>query len=152
MSELYEDILNDLDDQVNFTNITSFMSSNCGDYDYKMNIINNIIYNIDHKDYGMFTDNIETEIPENEELIDVSEDVELLKNLKNKCINVEKEIKELIEQDKENECPICIEDIRGKSYFTGLCGHKFCARCICSNMSKNKHTGHLCPLCRSEFM
>ena len=35
-----------IDDQVNFTNITSFMSSNCGDYDYKMNIVNNIIYNI----------------------------------------------------------------------------------------------------------
>ena len=88
----------------------------------------------------------------------VREGVMVLHKLKNACIDVEKEIEDMIERDekkeqaKENECAICLESFTKKSYFTGKCGHKFCSSCICENINKNTHTGHKCPLCRDDFM
>ena len=84
--------------------------------------------------------------------------VRLLERMKITCLGVEREIKEIIEKEKEmemekeNDCPICLESFTERSYFTGKCGHKFCSSCICENMSKNMHSGHKCPLCRDDFM
>lgn len=85
--------------------------------------------------------------------VDISEDVALLENMRGKCANIEKELQELvIEPEDKNECPICMEDISDKSYFTGKCGHKFCSPCIVENMCVNKQTGKKCPMCRQNFM
>ena len=161
MSELLPTNMEISDEESDFMDL----SSNFGDdyrnnYRYRRNLkidvtnINNTtIINYD-KNYISTTNDfiINDSYHEAPRSIDIREDVELLEMLKYKCNGVEKEIKEMMQEEKDNECPICIEEIRGKSYFTGLCGHKFCSRCICDNMSKNKHSGHLCPLCRKDFM
>ena len=72
----------------------------------------------------------------------------LLKNIKEDEENKENEENE----ENNNECPVCLENICDKSYFTGRCGHIFCAKCICINMSCNIHTGKLCPLCRVSIL
>lgn len=85
--------------------------------------------------------------------VDISEDVALLESMRGKCVDIEKELHELeMFSQKENECPVCMEDITGKSYFTGKCGHKFCSSCIVENMCINKKTGQKCPMCRQNFM
>jgi hypothetical protein len=85
--------------------------------------------------------------------VDISEDVALLESMRGRCANIEKELYELeMSSQKENECPVCMEDITGKSYFTGKCGHKFCSPCIVENMCVNKQTGKKCPMCRENFM
>lgn len=75
----------------------------------------------------------------------------LLKNIKE---DEENEQNKKNEQNKENnnECPVCLETFHNKSYFTGSCGHIFCAKCICINMNRNIHTGNLCPLCRTNIL
>jgi hypothetical protein len=85
--------------------------------------------------------------------IDISADVALLENMRGRCMDIEQELHELENaSEKDNECPVCMEDITGKSYFTGKCGHKFCSPCIVENMCVNKHTGNKCPMCRQTFM
>ena len=72
----------------------------------------------------------------------------LLKNIKEDEENEENKKNE----ENNNECPICLETFHSKSYFTGSCGHIFCAKCICINMNRNIHTGNLCPMCRTAIL
>jgi DNA repair exonuclease SbcCD ATPase subunit len=78
----------------------------------------------------------------------------LLKNIKEDEENKENEHNKENKENKENdnECPVCLETFHNKSYFTGSCGHIFCAKCICINMNRNSHTGNLCPLCRTNIL
>ena len=49
--------------------------------------------------------------------------------------------------DKQDKCPICMEDLQNKNLTITKCGHKFCHTCLdlhsCSN---NK-----CPICRTDM-
>ena len=53
--------------------------------------------------------------------------------------------------DKENECPICMKEIREKNYVIPNCGHRVCVNCFVINMKTNKNTGDLCCLCRQDI-
>jgi|MDSZ01.2.fsa_nt_gb DNA repair exonuclease SbcCD ATPase subunit len=102
-----------------------------------------------------------SEIPSNKIENIVTPDYEF-KNVEQKLTKIENLLKNIKEDDKNkennqnnknnNECPICLENINNKSYFTGSCGHIFCAKCICINLNHNIHTGKLCPLCRVSIL
>ena len=69
----------------------------------------------------------------------------LLKNFKHEDENKEN-------NKNNNECPICFDNLKNKSFITGSCGHIFCAKCIYVNMNFNKQTGKLCPMCRLSIL
>jgi len=64
---------------------------------------------------------------------------------------VEKELAEKQEQE-EDTCPICLDNLSGKKKCTSLCGHTFCSDCfirnIATDISSNKNASS-CPCCRS---
>ena len=49
-------------------------------------------------------------------------------------------------------CPICICDINDTNIIIPSCGHKTCIHCFVSNLTHNKHTGHLCSVCRTTIV
>lgn len=54
---------------------------------------------------------------------------------------------EINNAEKENECPICLDQMKDDEANTTLnCGHKFHNRCL-ENMVRHRH--NRCPLCRS---
>lgn len=92
--------------------------------------------------------------------------VENIKNIDNnikktfdKLNQFENQIKELIEREneikkenKDNCCPICLEEFKPTSYFMPPCGHKICLHCFTRNMIKNQSTGGYCCLCREKII
>jgi len=75
-------------------------------------------------------------------------------NIKNDKLNiVENQIKEMIQREnKDNCCPICLDQFKPTSYFMPNCGHKICLHCFTNNMIKNKSTGGYCCLCREKMI
>ena len=53
---------------------------------------------------------------------------------------------------KENECPICMNDMGVNNYLVPACGHTVCMNCFIKNIRQNKHQGHLCCLCRMNIV
>lgn len=77
--------------------------------------------------------------------------MEDLNKIREKILHVQDYITSMIDR-KEDECPVCYEDMGNKSFLTGSCGHKYCGKCCYDNFTKNCHTGSLCPLCRVEVL
>lgn len=74
--------------------------------------------------------------------------------IKNKLNNIENLIYSLKNQIKPTTetCPICICEINNTNIIIPSCGHKTCIGCFVSNLSQNKHTGHLCSICRTTIV
>lgn len=53
---------------------------------------------------------------------------------------------------KENECPICMNQITDRNYVMPVCGHRVCVSCFVTNLKINKQTGHICSLCRHDMI
>lgn len=53
---------------------------------------------------------------------------------------------------KENECPICMNEIKEKNYVMPNCGHRVCVNCFVTNVMVNKTTGHICSVCRTDII
>ena len=67
--------------------------------------------------------------------------------------NIENEIRNVMEREnKENECPICMDDMGVNNYLVPACGHTVCMNCFIKNIRQNKHQGHLCCLCRMNIV
>ena len=90
---------------------------------------------------------------------------EHLTTLAHNLHNVERELKNAIDNDKDkykdsreiNEnnvesCPICIESIGERNYIVPSCGHKVCVNCFVKNMTMNRGSGCLCSLCRTQIV
>jgi hypothetical protein len=76
-----------------------------------------------------------------------------IKNTFDKLNIVENQIKEMIQREnKDNCCPICLDQFKPTSYFMPNCGHKICLHCFTNNMIKNKSTGGYCCLCREKMI
>ena len=78
-----------------------------------------------------------------------------LNNIRQSLNILEQELKTEIQREitqsnnnKENECPICMEEIKERNYVMPKCGHRICVNCFVKNMNINKNTGHLCSQCR----
>ena len=85
---------------------------------------------------------------ENIENIDIN-----IKNTFDKLNIVENQIKEMIQREnKDNCCPICLDQFKPTSYFMPDCGHKICLHCFTRNMIKNQSTGGFCCLCREKII
>ena len=75
-----------------------------------------------------------------------------LTSVENEIRNVmEREIVDIVE-NKENECPICMNDMGVNNYLVPVCGHKVCMNCFIKNIRQNKQQGHLCCLCRKNMI
>ena len=75
-----------------------------------------------------------------------------LTTVENEIRNVmEREIVDIVE-NKENECPICMNDMGVNNYLVPVCGHTVCMNCFIKNIRQNKHQGHLCCLCRRNIV
>jgi len=87
-------------------------------------------------------------------------------SLNNNLINIrqsldilEQEIKTEIQREntqtnnyKQNECPICMEELKERNYVMPKCGHPVCVNCFVTNMNTNKNAGHLCSQCRQHII
>ena len=47
-----------------------------------------------------------------------------------------------------NECCVCMEEIKSNEKFTLNCNHSYCSDCIFNSCNR---VGHFCPLCREEI-
>lgn len=69
----------------------------------------------------------------------------------NKVDNLIHSLKNQIHNSSET-CPICICEINNTNIIVPSCGHKTCIGCFVSNLAHNKHTGHLCSICRTAII
>lgn len=53
--------------------------------------------------------------------------------------------KAALQDDHENECPICMEPCQGVTILK--CGHSMCPECF----AQHSRVNHTCPFCREEF-
>ena len=65
---------------------------------------------------------------------------------------LEREITELNNTNKEDECPICMDYMGERNYIVPSCGHKLCMKCFIMNITKNVKSGCLCSLCREKIV
>lgn len=70
-----------------------------------------------------------------------------------KCKEVTENIQNIIqyEKEKENECPICFDELGENNYVKTKCNHKTCVSCFVTNIKLNNKTAKLCPLCREQM-
>ena len=76
-------------------------------------------------------------------------------HIQNKLNNIDNLIYSLKTQMNHfppESCPICICDINDTNIIIPSCGHKTCIGCFVSNLTHNKHTGHLCSVCRTTIV
>jgi len=55
--------------------------------------------------------------------------------------------KRCFNNEAEDNCPICFQEIKETNFTVTPCGHKFCMTCI----TKEIFIKDKCPLCRSSF-
>lgn len=74
--------------------------------------------------------------------------------INDKIDKIELQIKNVVESEiveyKDNDCPICMNDMGVNNYLVPVCGHKVCMNCFIKNIRQNKQQGHLCCLCRKN--
>ena len=74
--------------------------------------------------------------------------------INDKIDKIELQIKNVVESEnveyKDNDCPICMNDMGVNNYLVPVCGHKLCMNCFIKNIRQNKQQGHLCCLCRKN--
>ena len=74
--------------------------------------------------------------------------------INDKIDKIELQIKNVVESEiveyRDNDCPICMNDMGVNNYLVPVCGHKVCMNCFINNIRQNKQQGHLCCLCRKN--
>jgi hypothetical protein len=74
--------------------------------------------------------------------------------INDKIDKIELQIKNVVESEiveyRDNDCPICMNDMGVNNYLVPVCGHKLCMNCFIKNIRQNKQQGHLCCLCRKN--
>ena len=76
-----------------------------------------------------------------------------LQYLMNRLNSVEIEIKDVMTREiKENECPICMEDMGINNYLIPSCNHKVCIPCFINNLKQNNQMCNRCCLCREKII
>ena len=74
--------------------------------------------------------------------------------INDKIDKIELQIKNVVESEiveyRDNDCPICTNDMGVNNYLVPVCGHKLCMNCFIKNIRQNKQQGHLCCLCRKN--
>ena len=70
-----------------------------------------------------------------------------------KCKQLEKHIKQCeLDENIDNQCPVCFIPISSANYVLPNCGHKMCVSCFIGNVKYNKHTGDCCAMCRKKYI
>lgn len=72
----------------------------------------------------------------------------------NTLSEIENQIKKtynISREDISKECAICMENLHNKLSVSTQCKHDFCYSCIEQNKNRNRSTGHLCPICRTNI-
>jgi hypothetical protein len=76
--------------------------------------------------------------------------------INDKIDKIELQIKNVVDIEiveyKDNDCPICMNDMGVNNYLVPVCGHKVCMNCFIKNIRQNKQQGHLCCLCRKNMI
>ena len=76
--------------------------------------------------------------------------------INDKIDKIELQIKNVVESEiveyRDNDCPICMNDMGVNNYLVPVCGHKVCMNCFIKNIRQNKQQGHLCCLCRKNMI
>ena len=97
-------------------------------------------------------DDIKTSIPINPIEIDYSYQMSLI----NKVTKLENAVRETLmrenKENKENECPICLEDMGTNNFIVPSCEHKICIPCFIKNLKQNHNRGNNCCLCRKHII
>ena len=74
--------------------------------------------------------------------------------INDKIDKIELQLKNVVESEiveyRDNDCPICMNDMGVNNYIVPVCGHKVCMSCFIKNIRQNKQQGHLCCLCRKN--
>lgn len=52
--------------------------------------------------------------------------------------------------DQEEECPICLDNVKCFKFVEFNCKHKFCVKCVVKSIRTNRKDIHSCALCRSK--
>lgn len=55
-------------------------------------------------------------------------------------------------ENKDNNCPICMNDMGDRNYMVPNCGHRVCMTCVLKNMMTNLDNGSVCCLCRRNIL
>jgi len=94
-------------------------------------------------------DDIKTPIP----ITPIKIDYSYQNSLINKVNNLENAVrKTLMRENKENECPICLEDMGTNNFIVPSCEHKICIPCFIRNLKQNHNMGNNCCLCRKHIV
>lgn len=58
------------------------------------------------------------------------------------------------EEAEQDQCPICLESIKGQKTCTTTCGHSFCSPCFFTAMQSqiDQRGVSTCPLCRAQCL
>jgi len=83
--------------------------------------------------------------------IPIQNETPFYSHIQNKLNNIDNLIYSLTPKISET-CPICICEINDTNIIIPSCGHKTCIGCFVSNLTQNKHTGHLCSICRTTIV
>ena len=131
-------------------------------------LINNLKAEQEIKDYidnGIYPDRFRTNhsiihMPKLQEIKTIDPDTSYVtpafdfRVINDKIDKIELQIKNVVESEiveyKDNDCPICMNDMGVNNYLVPVCGHKVCMNCFIKNIRQNKQQGHLCCLCRKN--
>ena len=131
-------------------------------------LINNLKAEQEIKDYidnGIYPDRFRTNhsiihMPKLQEIKTIDPDTSYVtpafdfRVINDKIDKIELQLKNVVESEiveyRDNDCPICMDDMGVNNYIVPVCGHKVCMSCFIKNIRQNKQQGHLCCLCRKN--
>ena len=94
-------------------------------------------------------DDIKTPIP----ITPIEIDYSYQNSLIDKVTSLENAVREtLMRENKENECPICLEDMGTNNFIVPSCEHKICIPCFIKNLKQNNNMSNNCCLCRKHIV
>jgi len=94
-------------------------------------------------------DDIKTPIP----ITPIEIDYSYQNSLIDKVTSLENAVREtLMRENKENDCPICLEDMGTNNFIVPSCEHKICIPCFIKNLKQNNNMSNNCCLCRKHIV
>jgi len=97
-------------------------------------------------------DDIKTPIP----ITPIEIDYSYQNSLIDKVTSLENAVRETLmrenKENKENECPICLEDMGTNNFIVPICEHKICIPCFIKNIKQNNNMSNNCCLCRKHIV
>jgi len=120
------------------------MANNSGSINNNNNINRYYLYDYEQTpltSFGNYDKNLH-----NTDSFDIANSIE-------KCKQLEKHIKQCeLDENIDNQCPVCFIPISSANYVLPTCGHKMCVSCFIGNVKYNKHTGDCCAMCRKKYI